>query len=116
MNLIDEKIIEKFYVWAKDNENKNIFHQISSEEHSYYINRISEDTYIMEYSIRTLGELKHMLALYAGLTETDWMLEQLTIEICQNKFHGEEKETKNNLRETVNENKGDIIPEFIYVF
>lgn len=118
MSLISEKIIEDISVWAKDNENKNIFPYISEDEKTYYVDKDSEETYMMEYSIRTLEELRKALATYGGLSEETWMLKKMTLEICRLRPRNKEvsKDKESSLNEMRVKNEEETLPEFIYVF
>lgn len=119
MSLINEVDMERFSAWAAKNEDRNIFSVISTEVESYYIDRNSEETYIMEYSFRTLQELRQALELYSGLGEDEEMLKMMTIAVCKYRFkcdmqirkfedsRQEEKKTKNGEKS---------LPDYIYVF
>ena len=118
MNLINEKAIEEFVVWAKQNEDKNIFPQISQEE-SYYTDRTSEETYMMEYSFRTMEELKCALEKYSGLKDDPQILKAMTIEICKNRFRCNlnTQEQKDNRYEKVEVNNSEkTLPDYVYAF
>lgn len=121
MSSINDKIIEEFSTWAGQNENKKIFPQISKDKESYYIDRVSEETYMMEYSFNTMPELRSALETYSGLADDSQMLRMLTINIYQNNFlnNNEEHKKKNidEIREEENKVKGQYdIPDYIYVF
>lgn len=117
MSLINEKVIEEFAEWAKENEDRKIFPEISENENSYYIDRKSEDTYMTEYSFKTVAELKKELEKYSGLPADSQILKKLTVEICQNRFRSKlEMNVDNKMQsEKVNDGK-KTLPEFIYVF
>lgn len=109
MSLINEKDMEEFSAWAVKNVNKDIFPKISKEE-SYYIDRDSEETYMMEYSFSTMPELRGILERYIGLGNNAEMLRKLIIMMYQNKFQN--KIERNNTG--INSDKD--LPEYIYVF
>lgn len=119
MSLINEAAMEKFSVWAAENEDKDIFPSISQSEESYYIDRSSDETYMMEYSFQTLAELKKGLEQYSGLSDDEQILKMMTIEICQNMFR---RESANNKAEATEDGESKrskdnkTLPEFIYVF
>ena len=111
--------------------NRSIFPKISEGEVSYYIDRDSEETYIMEYSFKTIDELKGLLERYSGLSEESQMLKKMAVEVCQNRFRGnvETNSRSENIKVKTDAGKemkklgikketdGDkILPEFIYVF
>lgn len=119
MSLIDEKMMQILLEWAKENEDRNIFPMISGEDDSYYIDRNSEETYMMEYSFETMAELKKVLEEYSGLSESPELLKMITIETCKNRAgksmkaygrrdDGREKKSEQDDKAT--------LPEFIYVF
>lgn len=84
MSLIDERTIDDFRVWAKDNKDRSVFPEIYKAEKSYYMNRNLEETYLMEYSFHNMAELKEALAAYGGLLTDSWMLVKLVVEVCKN--------------------------------
>lgn len=119
MSLINEADIEEFSIWAAENEDKNVFPSICKEEKSYYIDRHSEETYMMEYSFRTLAELKKALEQYGGLKEDEEMLKMMTIGICKNRFKcnmeiHKFEDNRQKQREVGNGEK--TLPDYIYVF
>jgi hypothetical protein len=116
MSLINEDIIEELSIWAKKNEDKNVFPQILEKEDSYYMNRESEETYIMEYSFNTLQELKNSLIKYSGLSEYADILKIMTVAICQEKFRGMNEIPYNIELEEKEDDKKSELPEFVYVF
>ncbi len=119
MSLINEKVMQEFAVWAETNEDKNIFPAIAGEEESYYIKRDSEETYMIEYSFRTLAELKKALEEHSGLSTDPEMLKMLTIEICQDRYKSElnihKEDDKSKERKRVQDSE-KTLPEFVYVF
>lgn len=117
MNLTDEEIIEDFFAWAVENEDRKVFPCISKEETSYYSDRVSENTYIMEYSFKVMPELKNALEKYSGLLSNAYMLRKLTIEICQGRLFQESLDNERREDEQKDSVIGaDILPEFIYTF
>lgn len=121
MSLINEGAIEAFSKWAREHADSHIFPKISEEESSYYCNRTSEDTYLMEYNIETVQGLKEMLQKYSGLEQDLELLKMLTVEICQNRFRSRlelppYEWRKNKLPENGTQEKESVLPEFIYVF
>ncbi len=115
MNSISEKTIEEFAIWAKKNEDKNIFPLISADEDSYYIKRESDDTYIMKYSIETLMELRQALEVHGGLSDSPEMLKMLTVEVCQDRYKSTLRANKEDKRKKAY--KGEkALPEYVYVF
>ncbi len=119
MSLINEKILQELLIWAEENEDKRVFYAISDEEKSYFTDRDSEETYIMEYSFRTLAELKHNLEKYSNLLEDPELLKKMTIEICQDRFKRElrmhEFSGKTNIDDR-KEEKEKTLPEYVYAF
>lgn len=119
MSLINEKVIEEFSTWAEENENRHIFPEISNAEDSYYINRDTEETYMMEYSFKTLPELKSALEQYSGLSSDPQMLKKLTVEICQDRFRSklDTNGNKDNISPNTKVSEGkQTLPEYVYVF
>jgi hypothetical protein len=118
MNLIDESIVEKLSRWAELNEDKNVFPTINEDEDSYYINRNSNQTYIMEYSFKTLQEVKESLNKFSGLSDNDSeILKIITVEMCQERFKGKIEESGVDMGKVKDYgNKKSVLPEFVYVF
>lgn len=131
MNSINEKVKGEFLEWAKNNEDKEAFPRISKEKDSYYINRNSEETYMMEYSFKTIAELREALEKYSGLADEQQMLKRMAVEVCRNRFKSasEMDNDKINLQiipkapNAIDEGKekkefdGEkVLPEFIYIF
>lgn len=118
-SLLSENVIEEFFAWAKENKDNNIFSEISEEEDSYYINRNSEETYLMEYSFQNMAWLKEALEECSGLSADSQMLKNMTVEICQKKFESNpeirEHLVSEKKEEKVQESK-KTLPEFVYVF
>lgn len=118
MNLIEEEVVKVFSVWAGMNEDKYIFPAINKEQTSYYINRESEETYIMDYSFESVAELRDLIANYCGLSEESQILNKLTLEIYKNRFRGklvsDVGDVKNDTKEVQSEQVE--LPEFVYVF
>jgi hypothetical protein len=113
MNLIDESIIDELSKWATENEDKNVFPQISCKESSYYVDRESEETYMMEYSINTLQDLKTNLKHYSDLSDETEILKLITVGVCKECIKNDEI-IKNT--ELLDDEKQSDLPEFIYVF
>lgn len=113
MSLISENIIEEFSAWAEKNEDKGIFPVISKED-SYYIDRKSEETYMMEYSFETMAELKNLVEEYNGLTDDPQMLRKLVVEIMQNRFKSQ-LETHEFTDSKKTENVNNALPDFVYI-
>lgn len=118
MSLIDEKTKEEFCTWAAKNEDKHIFPVISEEEDSYYVDRDSERTYMMDYSFKTVAELKEALEEHGSLLSDSRILRMLVIEICRNRYDGRvEKHKKSDTDELQKEeNRTTELPEFVYIF
>lgn len=111
MSLIDE-------TWAKENEDKHIFPEISDEADSYYKKRNSETTYMMEYFFKTVAELEKALVEYSGVSSDGQILKMLAIEICENRYvTGQEKCVKKEPGKVLEEDtQGTELPEFVYIF
>lgn len=119
MSLINGKKIKEFSTWAKENEDKEIYPRIDKDCSSYFIERKLHDTYMMEYSIYTIEELKEALGKYCGLFTDPEMLKRLTIEICQNKFVRKDADFSGITEEKsgdVDRNEGNAVRDFIYLF
>ena len=115
MSLINDDLIKSLCVWAEKNENKMSFSQIEKNEETYYKDRVSEENYIMEYSIRTIGDVKLALEKYGGLSEEPDMLEKLVIGLCQNRY----RQNRNgfaNMGRNKNEDTDKNLSESIYSF
>lgn len=117
-----ERVMEEFQAWAKENKDNTVFSEISKEEDSYYNNRSSEETYMMEYLFQNMAELKEALMRYSGLSTDLQMLKSMTVEICRNKFESNPKvlDVRENLANEKKEEKAKesqkTLPEFVYVF
>lgn len=119
MNSINEKAIEDLLVWAKEREDRHVFPEISKEETSYYINRESEETYIMEYSFKALAELRYGLEKNSGLATEPELLKKLTIEICQNRYLPKLRVNANQENFSGDSERNDErqdLPEYVYAF
>lgn len=119
MSLINENVMKKFSEWAEENEDKSVFPVISEGEETYYIDRDSEETYMMEYSFRTLAELKKALEEYSGLSANPQMLKMMTIEVCRDRYRSElniYKEEDNSQERKAAQDSEKTLPEFVYVF
>lgn len=115
MSLISEDIMAELSAWAKKNEDKSIFPVISKAESSYYIDRKSDETYMMEYSFETMPELKTLIEAYSGLTDDPQMLRRLVVEIMQNRFEDKlEMPVLADSNRDKNVNK--VLPDFVYRF
>lgn len=115
MSLISENIMEEFSAWAEKSEDKSIFPMISKEEDSYYIDRETEETYMMEYSFETMAELKNLINAYSGLADDPQMLRKLVVEIMQNRFKSQ-LEMQESLKSNKTQDDNKNLPEFVYVF
>lgn len=121
-NPLDKKVIEKFGAWAKENKDNNIFLQVSKQEDSYYVNRISEETYLMEYSFYNMTCLKELLGKYGGLSTDSQMLKNITVEICRDRCGNELKACENEINRKVRmeskteQKDGKELPQYVYVF
>ena len=118
-DLEKERVIKEFQAWAKENKDNTVFPEISIEEDSYYSNRNSEETYMMEYSFQNMAGLKEVLGRYSRLSTDTQMLKGLTVEICQHRF----KKNPEIYRNVDNREKKEAVydspktlPEFVYVF
>lgn len=118
MNLIEKEAAKAFSVWAGKNEDKHIFPAINKEQTSYYINRESEGTYIMDYSFDSVAELRDLIANYCGLSEEPQILNQLAVEIYKNRFRGNLASNVGNVKNETKEIQSEQVelPEFVYVF
>lgn len=119
MCLTNDNLAMELSNWATKHEDKHIFTGISNECNSYYVNRNSEETYLMEYSIKTAVDLKGLLERFSGLEFDAQMINQLVSGICQNKFNGKQEINRYPLDEfesKKSQNSEETLPEFIYVF
>lgn len=114
-----EKVIEEFQSWAKENKDNTVFSEICKEEGSYYNNRSSEETYMIEYSFKNMAELKEALGKYSGLEREAQILKKLMLAICQNKVKSDLKVREKLPSSEKNKEASDekkTLPEFVYVF
>lgn len=118
MSLIEEEILNVLSEWAEKNMNKHIYPEIHDRKESYYIERKSDKTYMMEYSFYTLEKIKELLGEYSGLDESPEVLKRLVIEVCQNRYRESEGKDKegNNMKKKVLQDDSKTLPEYIYVF
>lgn len=116
MSLINEDIKKKISNWAEENADQNVFPKISQEKDSYYINRGSEKTYMMEYSFKTIEELKILLDKFSGLSNEQEMLRILTLGIMQNRFEQKEETDCNDFKDIELDNAEKSLPDFVYAF
>lgn len=116
MNLIREETIEDYAIWAESNEDKTIYPDISKDAESYYIDRASSETYMMEYSFKTVMELKRLLEIFSGLSDPS-IVRRLTIDICQNRYFDELKMYDNMFcrqKFCKDDNVVALLPEYVY--
>ncbi len=119
MNLISEKEAAFFSSWAKEKKDEKCFAEIEKEKSSYYIDRDSEETYIMEYSFRNMEELKKLLRQYGTPDQEPELLKALTIAICRNGPGSVQSSMncgKKQGQGCLAEDKEKILPEYTYVF
>jgi hypothetical protein len=116
MSLIDKDFIDELSTWAEKNEDKTVFPQIDDNVDSYYINRDSEQTYIMEYSFKTLQELKECLIEISGLPSDSEILKLMTVGVCQERFRGKSEILSNKSQTVKVDNSHQDLPEYVYVF
>lgn len=115
MSLINDGIIKSLSVWAEKKEDKLSFSQIEKNEKTYYKSRTSEETYIMEYSIKTIGDVKLALEKYSGLSEDPKMLEKIAIGLCQNRYR-QNQSISESVERNKNEDVNKTLPDSIYSF
>ncbi|MCM1233055.1 MAG: hypothetical protein NC489_23270 [Ruminococcus flavefaciens] len=121
MNLINGNIREYLSLWAKENEDANVFPKISDEVTSYYITRNSKQSYIKEYAFENMQELASELERYSGLPEKSQLLKKMTVAICENRYksyfegYGNEGERKYD-EGIVRGDEEKELPDFIYIF
>ena len=116
MSLISEEVIDDFLLWAEEHEDKGIFPTISGMETSYYIDRDTEKTYIMEYWFENMMSILRALEEYAGLKSESYILKRMTIELCQNRYVSKEYGgIDRQFIERGQEMQG-MLPEFRYEF
>lgn len=116
--LIDIKSMETFSEWA-GGEDKDVFPKIDEAVTSYYIDRLLEETYIMEYTISNMEELKSTLDAYiklpSGLTLSNKVIVEICRKRCTNELKMDKKENSYQQKEIADKGK-KILPEHIYVF
>lgn len=116
MNWIDDSLMNEMIAWAENNEDRSVFSEICEDVPSYYIDRQSKETYLIEYSFKTMAELKEALERYSGLSENSDILNKIVYAICQNRYRGEwEISDAKPEQESANDDQ-EKLPEFIYVF
>lgn len=121
-DLRNEKVIEEFQAWAKENKDNTVFSKISKEEGSYYSNRNLEETYLMDYSFQNMAGLKETLGKYSGLSMDSPTLKKLTIEICRDRCRNElkvcerENDREDRIERNITQEEGKALPQYIYVF
>lgn len=116
MNLTDKSFINEIAAWAETNTDKEVFPEICEDIPSYYRNRESEDTYMMEYSVETMEELKELLEKHGGLSEDPLILQMIVHATCQNRYRkGLEISEIKSGQNLTNTDKVQL-PDFIYVF
>lgn len=117
MNPIDNDNLQKLVIWAEQNEDKDTFLKVSQEASSYFMVRETEENYIMEYSFKTLEELKRGLEEYSGLFDDQQLLREMTVQICQNRFKSHLSMTVENEHIGSNQKTTEkTLPDFVYVF
>lgn len=119
MNLIKEEFLSRFSEWAAENENTSVYPKINPQKESYYIDRNSDETYMMEYSINTLHDLREALYKYSGLSEESEMLKMITTEMCRNRYGaitGEAVNSDDDFQNQSFQDNNETLPEYIYVF
>ena len=115
MSLISEDIMAELSAWAEKNEDKSVFPTFSKAEDSYYIDRKSDETYMMEYSFETMAELRNLVEVYSGLADDPHMLRRLVVEIMQNRFE-DKLEMPEFAGSNMVKNVNKILPDFVYRF
>lgn len=115
MSLINDDIIKSLSAWAEKNEDKRSFLHIEQDEKTYYKDRASDETYIMEYSIKTIADVRLALEKYGGLSEAPQMLENMAIGLCQNRYR-QNRSVSESVERNKNEDVNKILPDFIYSF
>jgi len=104
MNLINEKVLEPIKNWSNENKDKEVFPVISERENSYYTERKSDETYLMEYDFRNIKELRDILQEYMDGTEEKTILGRMAMLVLQN-------DPQRNVNYTV-----EKISDYIYRF
>lgn len=125
MSLISENVVEGLSIWAQQNEDKHIFPEVNREIASYYIDRTLEETYLREYAVDALVDLKASLGVYSGLPIDSPILKQMLFEISRQRRKqpqrqdNKKRETKNdrsNRDEAEVQDDKKRLPEHIYIF
>ena len=120
MSLTNAKMKEDLSEWAEQNKDKTVFPEISEEETSYYIDRNSEETYMMEYSLDDLQSLRNNLEKYPELSSDLNLLKNLTIGISRNRVQREPEKhgdpNSDHLEENTVTHDERTLPEYVYVF
>ncbi len=103
--------------WEK--REKSTFLKCSEEISSYYISRILEETYMMEYGFKNVETLKNALEMYGGLQAETHVSDELIVEVCQNRYKNQlridAKEEHYQQKKDMYDN-GRTLPEHIYAF
>ncbi|MBD5448784.1 MAG: hypothetical protein HDR28_01220 [Lachnospiraceae bacterium] len=125
MSLISENVVEELFIWARQNEDAYVFPEVNRETASYYIERTSEETYLREYAVDTLLDLKASLEVYSGLPADSPILKHLLFEISRqrrkqpqrqdNKSNEIKSDVSNSDEDEVQDDKKRL-PEHRYVF
>lgn len=121
-NLENEKVIEEIRAWAEENSDNAAFTEISKGEESYYSDRYSEETYLMEYSFQDMIWLKEALEKYSGVSGDLQILKGVIVEICRSRYINELKTcaSEDNRKDKVEEKNLQEdrmeLPQYIYVF
>lgn len=120
MSLTNAKIKDVFSEWAKQNEDKTVFPDISEDAASYYIDRNSEETYMMEYSFHNLESLRNNLDQYRELSTDLYLLKNLAIGISENRVQSKSEMHRDSNEDLLTENTvthdEKTLPEYVYVF
>lgn len=103
MSLISEKCLKDFNIWAKKNEDKDIFQQIDKDKDSYYINKNAQREYLMEYSFVNMAGLKQAIEVYSGLASDSQMLDRLVVELSQGRSNCKTQTGKESQKHRVSE-------------
>ena len=99
MSLVSENVVEELFIWARQNEDKHVFPEVNRETASYYIERTLEETYLREYTVDTLLDLKAFLEAYSGLPADSPILKQLLFEISRQRRKPQRQDNKKRLPE-----------------
>ena len=87
---------------------KNTF-TVDSNETSYFRERSTDDTYIMEYDFSSIADLKSLMGEVSGVSIPDDVTHMLAVAAFR------AKPELTDLQQTIS-NEQKNIPEFIYVF